>query len=55
MKFKLYEEILGSRFQVVSFHESIMTNLTTRQLSISKGQSVFWILQAMSYRAGARP
>ena len=30
----LKEEILRSRFQVVSFHESIMTNLTTRKLSM---------------------
>ena len=51
----LKEDILWSRFQVVSFHESIMTNLTRRQLSISKGQSISWIVQAMSYKAGARP
>ena len=30
----LEEEILWSRFQTVGFPESIMTNLTTRQLSM---------------------
>ena len=43
----LIEEILLSRFQVESFHEFIMTKLTnkvTRQLSLSKGQSILWIV-----------
>ena len=44
----LEEEILWSRFQTVGFPESIMTNLTTRQLSMD------WIVQAISYRAGGR-
>ena len=44
----LKEEILWSRFQIVGFPESIMTNLTTRQLSMD------WIVQAISYRAGGR-
>ena len=48
----LKEDILW--FRVVSFDESITTNLTTRRLSISKGQSISWIEQAMSYRAGGR-
>ena len=44
----LKEEVLLSRFQVVSFHEYIMTKLTTRQLSMD------WIVQVISYRAGGR-
>ena len=40
------EESLWSRFQVVSFHESIMKSLTIRQLNMD------WIVQVTSYRAG---
>ena len=53
----LKEEILLSRFQVESFHEFFMTKVTnkaTRQLSLSKGQSILWIMKATSYREGRR-
>ena len=53
----LKEEILLSRFQVESFHELIMTKVTnkaTRQLSLSKGQPIPWIMQATSYKEGRR-
>ena len=53
---KLYQGFEGGNFVVQisgsQFHKSIMNNLTTKQLSISKGQSVSWIVQAMSYREG---
>ena len=45
----LKEEILWSRFQVDNFHKFIITNLTNkaaRQLSLSKGQLISWIVQS---------
>ena len=53
----LKEETLWSRFQVDSFHEFIMTKFTNkaaRQVSLSKGQSISRIVQAMSFREGGR-